>query len=308
MGKTALAFDIGGSKGLVGIITDAGEVLAQKRIKWEKLTKECVFAQLVGAARELMAENPAVSIDVLGASIPGLTDAENGMWVEACFSGIGNWPIAQELKDEFGLECYIENDANASAFAEKRFGGAKEYSDFIYLTVSNGVGGAAFCGGKMLRGATGSAMEIGHVLAVEGGRKCGCGQHGCLEMHAAGPGIALNYKELGGAPLENGELAQCIDIAARARAGEEIALKTFELEGQYLGRAIAAACNLLNPQAVFIGGGVSLVFDLYGDTLVKTMNQHMYLKANANVKVMPVELGYNGSLLGAAAVAFEGLN
>lgn len=304
--NVAMAIDIGGSKGLVGLVGLDGRVLAKQRFVWEgELTGPRIEARIIREAMALMARHPDVRPDVIGATIPGLANADAGLWVEASFSGIRNLPIAADLTGALNLPCFVDNDANAAALAEKRYGGAGELTNFLYVTVSNGIGGAAFCDGRLLRGQDNNAIEIGHCLAVEDGRPCGCGNRGCLEMHASGVGLSRNYRELGGLPLDDGGDAQCADIAQRARAGEKAALATFDLEGRYLGKALAAACNLLNPQRVFIGGGVSLVFDLFEQPLNQELHRHLYRRANAHLTVCRTALGYDGALLGAAATAFS---
>lgn len=305
MERTILAIDIGGSKGLVGLVSESGRILRKHRFLWNQLSKNGILRQIIQEVKRLTQDCPTEAFDLIGATIPGLANAEKGLWIESSFSGIRDWPIAQSLAEALGKPCAIDNDANASALAEARFGGGKGLWDFLYITVSNGIGGAAFCGGRLLRGYTNSALEIGHCMTVTNGRECGCGCKGCLEMYASGPAMAKNYLELGGRRLPNGEAAECPDIATRAREGEKAALETFRLEGEYLGYALATACNLLNPQVVFLGGGVSLTFDLFEESLKQTMHRHLYRKANENLTVLQTRLGYDGALLGAAAVAME---
>ena len=179
--------------------------------------------------------------------------------------------------------------------------------DFLYLTVSNGCGGAIFMGDLLYYGASGNAGEIGHVCVEPQGRQCNCGARGCLEMHAAGPALVKNYLEVGGLSQLQGQAPNAKAIADLARGGDPAALETYRLEGVYLGRAIAAACNLLNPSKVIIGGGISLAFDLFQASLWDTLRQYIYWNANQQLTIQPTALGYNGGLLGAAAVAVCGL-
>lgn len=303
--QVALGIDMGGSKLAVGLVSRRGQVLAQRRRPWWERTPQGVLAAVLAEARALLAEHPAIQPAVIGANIPGLTDRHNGVWVEASFSGIRDWPVARALEEALALPCFIDNDCRASALAESWYGAAQGVRDFLYLTVSNGIGGAVFLHGVPYEGAHGGAGELGHVLVVPGGRLCGCGNRGCLEQHAAGPGIARNYRELAGIS-EDAPLIEAKEIAMRARRGEGPALDVFGMEGVYLGEALAAAANLLNPALVVLGGGVSLSFGLFGETLQKTMEAHMYRAANPGLQVLPTALGYEGALLGAAAVAFRG--
>ena len=180
------------------------------------------------------------------------------------------------------------------------------WASFFWITVSNGIGGAVFINGSLYSGSCGNAGEIGHVVVEEGpnARPCKCGLSGCAEMHASGPALAKNYISLGGKLKIDGEPPTARSIAALAHSGDESAIKAFELEGLYLGRAIGAAINLLNPQKIVIGGGVSLAFDLFWPSLQKTLEAHVYRSANPGYTVEPTALGYNAGLLGAAALCF----
>ncbi len=295
--STILAIDIGGSKVRAAFVDEHGNVAHRRQQPWRELTADGVARQITEMAEMLLREHPECAAAAIGATIPGLADPARGMWVEASFSGIRDLPLGEMLEKKFGLPVALRNDAQACALAEKRFGGGRDAAHFLYITVSNGVGGAIWAGDGIFTGGYGNAGEIGHVTVVPGGRPCQCGSRGCLEMYAAGPGIMRNYTEQGGGPLTADQ------IAARAIAGEAAAVKTFQLEGEYLGSAIAAACNLLNPQKVVIGGGVSLAFPLFGPTLRETVQREIYCGANPNLEIIPSPLGENGGLLAAAALA-----
>lgn len=300
MSRTALCFDIGGSKYNVGLVDGEGRILAQSVSLWAAPpTEKSVPSELFACADALLAAHPQWRPTVAGATIPGLADPVKGLWIEAAFSGIQNLPIRNLIQSRYGLSAAIENDGQACALAERMFGCCKGVNDFFYLTVSNGVGGAVVLNGRPYGGSALGAGEIGHAMVVEHGRLCPCGNRGCLEAHAAGPAISKNYGELGGsAALSARELARL------AREGDPVARAVFELEGRYLGMAISWAVNLLNPAKVVVGGGVSLAFDLFGDALRGTLLQHIYRRANAALTVEPTALGYNGGLYGAAALAF----
>lgn len=302
----ALCFDIGGSKYNVGLVDRDGRVLDQEIGVWSVVNQEGVLADLLACGDRVLERNPGAAPAVIGATIPGLADPERGMWVEASFSGIRNFPIAQRLTQRYRLPAYVDNDGQACALAERMFGCCRGVDDFLYLTVSNGVGGACFLNGKLYNGASGGAGEIGHCVVAPQGRPCGCGSRGCLERYAAGPGVSQNYLELGGAPLPDGSAPSAKEIARRARAGDTAALETFRLEGDYLAQAIGMAVNILNPAKVVLGGGISLAYDLFGPRLEEEVSRRIYRGANPNLTICPTALGYNGGLCGAAAVALRG--
>jgi glucokinase len=305
--ELALAVDIGGSKFLVGLVKSSGEILCVEKHPWTELSPNGIVRDIKGAVRSLLGANPGMSPTIMGATIPGLADPKKGLWVEASFSGIRNLPFASIMETEFGLPSRIENDVNASAMAEKLFGCCKEVDHFTWVNVSNGIGGAIFINGSLYSGSSGNAGEIGHVIVEEGpnARPCKCGLIGCAEMHAAGPGLARNYLSLGGRWEIDGRPPTALSIAGLAKAGDIISKKTYELEGIYLGRAIGGAVNLLNPEKVVIGGGVSLGFDLFWPSLSKTLETHVYGNANPGLVVEPTALGYHAALLGAAALCFS---
>ena len=226
----------------------------------------------------------------------------SGLWVESCFSGLNNVPIGSILKEAFGLPAAVENDVNACALAEKKFGCCQDVSDFIWLTVSNGCGGALFLNNALYRGVSGNAGELGHIVVEEDSRfTCGCGNHGCLEIEAAGPGIARHYKL-----IHPDSTLSAAEIAEMARNGDADAIKVFSDEGRYLGRAIAAAVNTVNPLKVVIGGGVSASFDLFAETLRETVNSRIYRFANPNLVIETTRLGYDAPLIGTAVLALDG--
>lgn len=296
MKEAYLAIDMGGSKYMVGLVTPLGEVLGKKRCLWEGQAGETILQQVEKSARELLKEFGGLCLTGVGATIPGLADAKTGTWLEASFSGVRNLPVAQWMAEAFELPSFADNDAQACALAEKLFGGGRDCKDFLYITVSNGIGGAAFSGNRLLQGAANCALELGHCTLVPEGRPCKCGNRGCLEAYAAGPGLSKTYEELTGSALGGEEMAR------RARAGEKPAIRAFQMEGEYLGLGISWAINLLNPEKVLIGGGLSLASDLYMDRLCGTLQRTVYHTANPVFSVEPTSLGYDGALLGAAAV------
>ena len=297
-----LAIDIGGSKYLVGIVDRAGCIYARKKRMCKGMDISRLLQTIIADGKQLLKEL-RLEIHAVGITIPGLADCESGYWVESTFSGVSNIPMREIFQRAFEKQVFLDNDANACALAEKVFGHCKNKSNFIYLTVSNGIGGAIFYNGALYRGQTGNAGEFGHMIVVENGRLCQCGNHGCLEKHAAGPAIVQNYHEFGGsADVKNVE-----EIAALAEAGDRIAQRTFELESDYLAKTLGNAVNVLNIDCIVIGGGVSLAGKHFIPQLAEKLKKQIYRKANPDISVVATPLGYEGGLYGAAALAYKGL-
>ena len=299
-----LGIDIGGSKISVGMIDGAGNVLCSEK---EQLPAGTTADSLLCAIKnkcDIVFDKYNFNVNdfgKIGVTIPGLTDAKNGIWVYAPFSGISNFPIAEKINEIYGYnkKVYIENDVNACAVGEKRFGCCKDINDFIWVTVSNGIGGSVFINGRLYAGHNGNAGEIGHIKVCDDNNfACGCGDYGCLEAVAAGPGIAKRYNNINKSDLTAEQ------IAAEARAGNSAAVKTMYDTGWYIGKALSAAINILNPEMTVFGGGVSQSFDLIEPGIKDALEKYLFKAANKNIKLRQTALAYNAALIGAAAITF----
>ena len=297
-----LAIDIGGSqfRTAIATMTDTGLQFtpASRRMLALDCTKETLFAMLEESITE---SAPEGNYEQIGITIPGLADTVNGIWVYACFSGIRDVPIAKILSEKYGKPVFIENDVNACALAEQRFGICKATNNFLWITVSNGIGGGLVLGGEIYTGHFGNAGEIGHFNVVEeNGFRCGCGNYGCLEAEAAGPGIVRRYAAL--LKKETSDFS-AEKIAAWARAGDETAKSVFDTTGRLIGKAASYAVNLLNLEKVVIGGGVSNSFDLLFPSMEATFREKLFRDANPHAVFERTALGINAGLAGAVAVA-----
>jgi len=303
-----MAIDMGGSKFMVGFVDSTGQILCSQKYLWTKLDKDGIISDVIQALYVLMSEHPEYSPVTVGATIPGLADPQKGLWVEASFSGIRNLPVTEILTREFKIPAFADNDSRACALAEKIFGVCKNNTDFLWMTVSNGIGGALYLNDMLYMGGFGNAGEIGHLVVCEdNGRKCKCGSIGCLEVHAAGPAVVKNYLSLGGVQQAAAPDLNAKTIEGLARKGDKAALATYKLEGYYLGKAIAVAANITNPQKVVLGGGVSMAFDLFEEEMKNTVLKMVYNFANSGLIIERTGLGYEAALLGAAALAFRGV-
>lgn len=301
--EVVLAIDIGGSKLSTGLVGNDGEVICREKTAWGLLNAESVVQTVIDASKRLLELNRDLVPCCAGVNIPGLADTENGLWIEACFSGIRNVPIAELLSKQLCMPVFIDNDANNCALAEKKYGVCKKCTDFIWLTVSNGCGAALFINNHIYRGINSSAGEIGHIcVEEESGYLCGCGNYGCLEAQAAGPGILRRYKDGGGTAI-NSVWPNADEIAKQANNGIQMALDIFKKEGYYIGKALSAAINTLNPQKVVIGGGVAESFELFAPELLMTVNRMTYREASKNLAIEKTGLGYDAALIGAATLA-----
>jgi len=297
-----LAIDIGGSQFRTALAAISGSGIEFSPAAQRQLAPDCTADKLFAMLEESIAESAQYgSYERIGVTIPGLADPIGGIWVYACFSGIRNVPITKILSEKYGGKpVSIENDVNACALAERKFGVCKETKDFLWITVSNGIGGGLILDGNIYRGHFGNAGEIGHFNVVDNGFQCGCGNYGCLEAEAAGPGIARRYAALRGKEPKDHSAKE---IAERARMKDEIAQSVFDTTGRLIGRAASYAVNLLNLEKVVIGGGVANSFDLFFPAMETTFREKIFREANPNAVIEKTGLGTNAGLAGAAALA-----
>jgi glucokinase len=219
-------------------------------------------------------------------------------------------PLKDELELRIGLPLTLENDANAGAWGEFRFGAGSEVDHLLFLTLGTGIGGAMISHGLLLRGAQGSAGELGHVTLQPTGPRCACGNRGCLEALASGTAIRRHAREvaiehpgsaLGRLAAERTVLGE--DVSRLARKGDKAALSVLEESGRWLGIGLAGFVNIFNPEVIAIGGGVMEA----GELILEAAREEVQLRARPPsrdvVEIKEATLGPKSGLLGAAVLA-----
>lgn len=294
--KNIFCVDIGGSKLICGVLTKHGEIIKTFRVDYPKnYTLDTIIEFIKQGYKKLK----HYSCSACGVAVPGLCDIKNGLWRYSPFSGLSDIPIKNIVKEITSLPTICDNDVNVSALAEKCFGVCKEVDDFLWITVSNGIGGGLYLNNSLYRGQGLSAGEIGHFIVRENGRTCGCGGQGCLEAYASGASIAAIYNEITGCNYT------AKTIAEKARSGDKNALLVWQSAGAYIGKAAACAVNLLNIDTVVLGGGAAEAFDLLEPTATKGLNNNLFKKANPDVKLLHSKPGKYAALMGCAALVIE---
>ncbi|MCA9511233.1 MAG: ROK family protein [Myxococcales bacterium] len=255
--------DIGGTKVAFAIADGAGRLLLQRRRPTEPSGSAARdLARMADDLRALLAELGATpsALAAVGVSVPGPMDPEAGVLLRP--PNLPGWqraPVRAALEAALGCPVAIENDANAAALAEWRFGAGRGHRDLVYLTMSTGVGGGLVLDGRLHRGARAGAGEVGHVAVEWPGETCGCGLRGCLEAYVGGrawtqrlqratPADSLVARLAGGAALARPE-----HVVEAARAGCAFALSELDRFNEYLARGIAALAFTLDPALVVLG-------------------------------------------------------
>lgn len=294
--KNVFCVDIGGSKLICGALTSRGEILDTYRVDYPK---NYTIQTITDAIRDGYRRLNHHKFYACGVAVPGLCDYKAGMWCYSPFSGINDIPITEIVSNITNLPTFADNDVNVSALAEKHFGLCKDNDNFLWITVSNGIGGGLFLNGELYRGKNLSAGEIGHFIVEENGRKCGCANTGCLEAYASGASIASIYHERTGRDIS------AKDIADLARDGDKIAIAVWQEAGTYIGKAVSYAVNLLGIDTVVLGGGAAEAFELLLPAASVALERYVFKKANSNVKILHSEPGRYAALKGCVALAIE---
>ena len=309
------AIDIGGTKTITAVIDETGNILHKEQ--FPTVEKKC-DRHLEQCAQSLLSilehlHISAADLTGVGVTLPGIVDNKSGLLIHAPYENWSQVPVADLLSKKLGsLKVFCENDVNACAVGEQYFGIGGKYKNYVWMTVSTGVGGAVVNEGKLVRGEDGYAGEFGHLkVEYENPEPCPCGQYGCLEAH--GSGTALNreiHKKaeedevFSAAFLKEGHSINAAGCASLARGGNKSAIRIFERTGEYLGRGIAYCINILNPQTVIIGGGVSASLDLLLPG-IRTVIKSSAFKEMQDIEIIATPLGYEAALLGAAALVLQ---
>jgi len=310
--ELTIGVDVGGTKIAAGVVDPQGRLVDKVRVSTPATTAQAVEAGIVTAVQVLLTKYPVAAV---GIAVAGLVDQNRSLLRFAPNLPMVERPLKDLIGSEVGVPVVIENDANAAAWGEYRFGGGRGSDDVVMLTVGTGLGGGIVLEGRLLRGSFGSAGEFGHVRLVPDGLPCGCGKRGCWEQYTSGsalvrearamarirPDSARRLLELAGGDSE-GIVGSMVTQAAIE--GDQGSRSLLAEVGRWLGEGIVDVANVLDPASVVVGGGVSEAGDLlldparqaYADNL--TAGEH-----RPHLVIVTAELGNDAGLIGAADLA-----
>lgn len=292
--------DIGGTKVACVLADEQGNILARR---WQPTRAQegwqAVVQQLFEMAEQVMDEVPRHRIRGIGISCGGPLDSRKGI----VFSppNLPGWdavPIKRIFEERFGLPARLENDANATALAEHRFGAGRGTRNMVFMTWGTGIGGGLILDGRLYRGTNDLAGEIGHTTILLGGPLCGCGKHGCLEALASGPAIARRARELAQNAPESAvwQMAAPDTVTAQhivdaAVAGDTFARFVLAEAGTYMGIGIANVAQVLNPERVVLGTIAVKAGELVLEPLRHALKVHAWDWVREVLEVVPAQLG-----------------
>lgn len=317
MSKKLLGIDLGGTTIKFGILTLEGEVQEKWAIETNTLENgRHIVSDIVESLKHRLSLYGLTKDDFLGIGMgsPGAVD-RTSKTVTGAFNL--NWADTQEvgsvIEKEVGIPFFIDNDANVAALGERWVGAGANNPDVVFVTLGTGVGGGVIADGNLIHGVAGAGGEIGHMIVdPENGFTCTCGNKGCLETVASATGVVRVARQLAEqyegssaikAAIDNGDTVTSKDIFIAAEDGDKFANSVVERVSRYLGLAAANISNILNPDSVVIGGGVSAAGEFLRSHVEKYFVTFAFPQVKKSTKIKIAELGNDAGIIGAASLA-----
>ena len=306
-----IGIDVGGTNVKIALVSDEGKIIYSNSIPTRaEMGYEYTVNSMKEAIRELLKETKleAKDIEGMGFGFPGQIDCQNGIVrLAPNIPGWVNVPIAEIMEKEFSIPTRVDNDVRTAALGELNYGAGVGCQNMVCITVGTGIGSGLVINGKLVRGASNAAGELGHIkLNMEGGPLCGCGDRGCLEAYASGPSIVAMAEEYikGGKStryreLANPEITPYV-VSVAAQEGDPVARQIFRIMGEYIGMGLTSVVNLLNPEKIIIGGGVAAAGDILFDPIKETIAKRAMTIQKQAVEIVPAQLGNNAGVIGAS--------
>ena len=295
-----IGIDVGGTKILAGVVERDGTVV---RVERRSTPVESTEAFLRGLAEVVDALRDD-SVAAVGIGVPSTVDQRDGTSVFSVHVPLAAVPLRERGEQYLGLPVAVDNDANAAAVAEWTVGAGRGTDDMVLLTLGTGIGGGLILGGRLYRGSTGAAGELGHMVIEFDGPECRglCTGRGHFESFVSGSAATEVAQDL------LGPNADAHDLVAAARGGDGRAMAAIAKLGRRLGAGIASLVNIFDPELVVVGGGFGEALDLMLDAALETVHRDGMLPARDRVRVVPAALGEEAGMVGAGLIAFEMLD
>ena len=320
MVRFVLGIDIGGTNLVVGSVAEDGSAMVASASEptHSEAGATDVVDRLVGLAERAIAttrrDAPGAEILGVGVGAPGPLDTKRGIVLLTPNLGWVNMPLRQLIHDRLGLPAALDNDANCAVLGEWWVGAARGARHAIGITIGTGIGGGLVIDGQLYHGASDVAGEIGHTTIDTEGRRCKCGNYGCLEAYASGPNIALRAVEELEAGAESrlralvgGDLQKITaqTVYQAAADGDELALEVVNDTAKFLGVGIGNLLNVFNPEVVVVCGGVTLAGDHLFEPLRREVARRAFKPAVTACRIVPGELVGTAGVYGAAKVFLD---
>lgn len=304
-----IGVDIGGTKVAAGVVDDNGEIVEHTLRPTAADRPDVVAETVADVVRELSAGR---EIEAVGVGAAGFVDETRSMVRFAPNLAWREEPLQKKISGLVGLPVVIENDANAMAWGETRFGAGRGQSHVVCLTLGTGIGGGLVIDGALYRGRWGMGAELGHMQVLPGGRLCGCGNIGCWEQYASGQALVKDVREIAAAEPDRARVLLGLadgtiegeEITEAARQGDDASLAAFRSLADWLGQGMADLVAILDPGCFIVGGGVSRAADLFIDRARETFAERLTGRGHRPLaEIRLAELGASAGVVGAADLA-----
>lgn len=310
-----IGVDLGGTSVKVGLVTENYEIIerAVAPTGLERSTEE-ILKGMAMLCKEVMAKRNLTEKEIhsIGIGCPGLASPVEGIIKKASNLNFDNVNVRKEIQKYIDVPVYVENDANAAALGEVICGAAKGAKDVVVVTLGTGVGGGIIIDGKVYGGAFSGAGEIGHHVMQIGGIKCGCGRKGCYEQYASATALIRQAKEAASLHLDTQMIAlaknhSIEEINAKvvfdaAQAGDAVAVSVLDTYFKYVAHGVANLINILQPQMIVLGGGMSAQKEKLTGPVIHYVEQEIYGGLKLETEIKAAELGNDAGIIGAAFV------
>lgn len=300
-----VAIDLGGTNLKIALLDAGYRIISRRAMDTKRFVKRHeLISAIVSSVNMIIEDNRLSKKSILGIGLglPGPIDAERGL--VHFFPNIPGWKevrLQAILKSSLRLPVFIDNDANLAALAEYKLGAARGAMNAVCVTLGTGVGGGLIFGGKLYRGSTFAAGELGHMPINENGPRCNCGGIACIEAYIGNLRIMRQARGL----FKRGITLEELSLLAKKK--NKKALKVWGVAGKRLGVALSGAVNLLNPDVIVIGGGVADAGRALFDRVAETVRTQAMSVQAKHVRIVKAKLGKDAGLFGAAILAKEGI-
>ncbi|MEF2889720.1 MAG: ROK family protein [Turicibacter sanguinis] len=311
-----IGVDLGGTKIYTAIANERGKILNEEVVPTEASKgPEQIIEKMISSIKKVSTGINLDRIKAIGIGSPGPLDVKNGLIVSPPNLPIRNFNVVEAIKNEFQIPTFLDNDANAATLGEYIFGAGKGCENMVYITASTGVGGGAILNGKLYRGSTSNALEVGHSTVDRNGRACGCGNRGCVESMSSGIYIEKMARDSVSSGMETTlskyETVTAKEVFTEATNGDAVANQILSETLSYLGIAVANCANIFDPDKIVIGGGVTNGGPIVFEKINEEMNARCLAPIRENCKIEKAQLGGKAGVVGAIALAlveYQALN
>jgi len=313
-----LGVDLGATKILTAVVDSRGKILSSDQcIMPAKKSRQAVIQSILDSAHSALKQaSVAISqIRAIGVGAAGISNPESGILSRSPnLPGLQDVPLRDIIQERLGRKTFVINDANAAALGEFCFGAARGVRNFIYITLSTGIGGGIVVDGKIYTGAIGAAGEVGHMTIDDDGPVCSCGSRGCWETLASGTALAREAKRR----IKEGVKTSILEYAdgainkvtaqvihSAAQQGDSLAKELVARTAYYVGVGLANLVNIFNPELIVIGGGLANIGDMLLGPAFNVAEERAVKEPFRAVRFASGELGPNSGVVGAAAFALQ---